>query len=750
MTENGRRFQFHNLQELRLLFAVCVVIAHSVQLAGYSEWNILRKVFSSEVAVQGFFILSGFLVYGSYDRAPQMAPYLRRRAARIIPAYVAAVLLFLCLVLAQHLWLGGQMPPTASLVRYLAANLSLLNFLQPGLPGVFEHNLYPEINGALWTIKVEMMFYLIVPVLWLAARRVGFVPMVVGTMVVGSLWVPLLEFIEASGVRLPAALAHQMPGQLQFFGLGLLIYGLARKGLAWPVAAACYAAVAALGLAFGTADLVAKMTGLLVVILLLTRLPQAANPLGHRDISYGIYLSHYPLLQLALAQGLRPENGLVFVVFAVAAAAAYGLASWHLIESPMLAWGSRPRSGTEAKSAPVSEAPGPRIGIDLHNIRDGGGVNYITNLLAAADPTRHGFAELHLFGAPSLLATLPKNSAIRHHPVALLERRLHCRIAYAAFGLPRALRRAKCDLLYAPGGVVVGGFKPYATISRNMMPFSRDLWALYPPGFGRLRLFLLHHVHKRSFAGAQAMIYLTGTARACVEPLLRGAPARRRVEVVPHGVNRDLFRPLPSEVRDRPFDKAGPVELIYCSRLEPYKHQLEVMEAVIALRPRYPQLRMTFVGWANPEYEAEVRAAMARLDPEGLIFHYPGAAPNSALPTLYAQCHLMVFASACENLPNTLIEAMASGLPVISSSASPMPEVGGDACLYFEPKDPSSIAACLERALGDYDATVARARTGLERSAAYAWDRCAAATFKLLTEVSASNSSRHRGLKLES
>lgn len=746
MTENQRRLQFHNLQELRLLFAVCVVIAHAVQLAGYSEWNILRKVFSSELAVQGFFILSGFLVYGSFDRAPDLAPYMRRRVARIIPAYVVAVLLFLCLVLTQHLLLGGSLPPIASLVRYLAANLSLLNFLQPSLPGVFEGNLYPEINGALWTIKVEMMFYLSVPVLWLVARKVGFAPMVLGTLLVGSLWAPALDFIESSGIRLPAALAHQMPGQLQFFGLGLLIYGLARKGLTWPIAAACYAVAAILGLAFGKVDIVAKMTGLMVVILILTRLPQPTHPLSHRDISYGIYLSHYPILQLAIAQGLRPENGLVFAICAVGAAAAYGLASWHLIESPMLAWGNKPRSGATAKSMEVTDGRGaPRIGIDLHNIRDGGGVNYITNLLTAADPEKHGFSELHLFGSPSVLAGLPKTPVIKHHPVAMLERKLHWRLAYAALGLPRALRREKCDLLYAPGGVVVGGFKPYATISRNMMPFSPDLWALYPPGFGRLRLSLLYLVHRRSFAGAQAMIYLTETARACVEPLLRGVVAQRRVEIIPHGVNRGLFRPLPSDVRDRPLDKTGPVELIYCSRLEPYKHQIEVMEAVIALRSRYPQIRMTFVGWSDPAYEAQVREAISRLDPDGSIFHYPGAVPNSELPALYAKCHLMVFASACENLPNTLLEAMASGLPVISSSADPMPEVGGEACLYFDPKDPSSIAACLDQALGAYDATLARARTGLARSANYAWDRCATATFALLTGLGAPNSSRTGG-----
>ncbi len=64
----GSFTQFRNLQELRLFFALSVVVAHSIGLAKYTEWDIIRKILSSEVAVQGFFILSGFLVYGSFER----------------------------------------------------------------------------------------------------------------------------------------------------------------------------------------------------------------------------------------------------------------------------------------------------------------------------------------------------------------------------------------------------------------------------------------------------------------------------------------------------------------------------------------------------------------------------------------------------------------------------------------------------------------------------------------------------------
>ena len=384
-----------------------------------------------------------------------------------------------------------------------------------------------------------------------------------------------------------------------------------------------------------------------------------------------------------------------------------------------------------------------RIGIDLHNIRDGGGVNYMRNLLAVADPTIHGFESIHLFGAPSVLEDMPQASYIVHHSQPALEKRLHRRIYWAAATLPRVLRQTGCTLLYAPGGVVplalIGrGFRPYATISRNMMPFTKNLWTLYPLGFDRARLHILHLVHLKSFARAQAMIYLTDFARNTIEPLMPSLCKARSVHTVQHGLNHSLFdlrRDLPSPAPDM----SGPIEIVYCSRLEPYKHQIEVIKAIASLWPRYPGLRLTMIGWSNKSYEAEVNSLISEVDPSGEAIQYIGAIPNSDLPALYARSHLKLFASSCENLPNTLLEAMSSGLPVLSSSASPMPEVAKDACLYFDPKNSDDIALSIDTALSDWVATQDRVARGIDRASTYTWQRCATATFDVLRNVHSTN-----------
>ena len=110
-------------------------------------------------------------MYGSYIKRDSWLGFVKSRAKRIVPPYVKIVLL--C---AIGLSLVSTLPLTkyftdAGLWKYLAANLAFLNFLQPTLPGVFEHNNVDAVNGSLWTLKVEWMLYLTIPVFFFLIRN---------------------------------------------------------------------------------------------------------------------------------------------------------------------------------------------------------------------------------------------------------------------------------------------------------------------------------------------------------------------------------------------------------------------------------------------------------------------------------------------------------------------------------------------------------------------------------------------------
>ena len=86
-------------------------------------------------------------------------------------------------------------------------------------------------------------------------------------------------------------------------------------------------------------------------------------------------------------------------------------------------------------------------------------------------------------------------------------------------------------------------------------------------------------------------------------------------------------------------------------------------------------------------------------DPNRIFTEIKSFVPHEKVHELHSTADIFVFASSCENMPNTLIEAMAAGLPIACSNRGPMPEVLQDAGVYFDPEVPSSIAEAIENLL---------------------------------------------------
>lgn len=100
-----------------------------------------------------------------------------------------------------------------------------------------------------------------------------------------------------------------------------------------------------------------------------------------------------------------------------------------------------------------------------------------------------------------------------------------------------------------------------------------------------------------------------------------------------------------------------------------------------------------------------------------------------------AEADLFIFASSCENMPNTLLEAMAVGLPIACSNRGPMPEVLDDGGVYFDPEDAVSIANSVEQLIKDPDLRAKIARRASQLSEQYSWSRCAEETWKFICET---------------
>src|SRR5205814_1663635 len=113
-----------------------------------------------------------------------------------------------------------------------------------------------------------------------------------------------------------------------------------------------------------------------------------------------------------------------------------------------------------------------RVGIDASNLRVGGGLTHLVELLRAADPGASGFERVVVWGRAKTLERLEPREWLETIPVPALEHGVVRRVLWQQFALPHAVRDARCDVLFSPGGSAPAGVHPLVTMSRNLLPFE--------------------------------------------------------------------------------------------------------------------------------------------------------------------------------------------------------------------------------------------------------------------------------------
>lgn len=382
---------------------------------------------------------------------------------------------------------------------------------------------------------------------------------------------------------------------------------------------------------------------------------------------------------------------------------------------------------------------GLHVGIDASNIRQGGGMTHLSQLLQAGDPAAAGIERVSIWARKSTLAVLPDQPWLEKRSSSWMERVLPLRVMGQQFLLSRELTKNACDVLFSPGGTLLNWSSvPAVTMSQNMLPFE----PLEAGRFGffnlmRLKMHLLRFALGRSFRRADGVIFLTGYAQHAISRMLKGVSGA--TALVPHGIESRFFQQprSPRELASCSIEQ--PFKVLYVSILMPYKHQVEVALAASKLRAEGIPIEMRFIGDAWGKYGRQFRMLLDKLDPEREFLIWSGAEAFESVHHCYQNSDLFVFASSCENLPNILVEAMAAGLPIACSDRGPMPEVLGEAGIYFNPELSTSIAEVMRKLMLDAPLRAKLAGLAMEKAKNYSWERCARDTFTFIAKVAHKN-----------
>jgi len=257
--------------------------------------------------------------------------------------------------------------------------------------------------------------------------------------------------------------------------------------------------------------------------------------------------------------------------------------------------------------------------------------------------------------------------------------------------------------------------------------------ARYPEYLPSWRARLVFEMTTRlALASAAHVFTLSATSRRDLITLYHVPPAK--ITVTPLAAD-DRFQPQPAETVAALRHKYGLPQnyVLYLGINKPHKNLKRLLAAWRLCHREHPTGRVPLVigGAWDPRY-SHLTQIVDEFELSAVV-RFLGPVPEADLPALYAGATLFVFPSLYEGFGLPVLEAMACGAPVACSATSSLPEVAGDAALFFDPTDVEAMAVTLTRALAEPDLRRALREQGLARARQFSWHQTAQKTMEAYT-----------------
>jgi len=326
-----------NFLLLRFAAAAAVIFGHAYAMSGIpgaadfvARLNLGPGIYSGSLAVDVFFVISGFLVTGSWLQRGSLDTFARSRALRVLPAYLACLIVtaFVLGAIYTELPLRTYWTDQGTL-GYVTTNAQLGTDLKFTLPGVFVHNPRPnDVNGSIWTLPAEVRMYAWVALLGFVGvlRRRWLANVAFAALLAYGLIDPehLLLVPQAEFVRLAA-----------FFLAGAFCY-VNRDWI--PLSDWLLLALAAIALLLRHSDYFLWAFGALLAYgtLWFAYRPRLGFFNRFGDYSYGLYLWGFPVEQMVAHAFGAPTRPVLIFALSFPLTLAFAVASWHWVEKPAL------------------------------------------------------------------------------------------------------------------------------------------------------------------------------------------------------------------------------------------------------------------------------------------------------------------------------------------------------------------------------------------------------------------------------
>lgn len=362
-----------------------------------------------------------------------------------------------------------------------------------------------------------------------------------------------------------------------------------------------------------------------------------------------------------------------------------------------------------------------RIAINAIHARSGGGVTYLRNILPLLAGDKR--FELHLFLTDKQITLFhPIDERIRVHAFADAQS-APALLVWEQFALPVLAREMGADIIYSPANFGCLLTSRNVILLRNALSVAR-----IEPRLSRLVYWSSLGV--ATFFSILRSQRVLAVSNHAAETLSFGLPraVKTKITAVYHGVSPE-FIPDPAVMREN--------FILVVADIYVQKNLLNFFRAAAIICRECPSIRIKVAGDpVDPWYYERVLGLIDELGIHDKV-DFVGYQPTGEILSLYRRCLFLVFPSTAETFGNPLVEAMACGTPIACSNTSAMPEIVGEAGLYFDPLNPAAIAEACLRMIGSENLRTSLAAKGLERSRRFSWEECGRRVADVLAETGA-------------
>ena len=373
------------------------------------------------------------------------------------------------------------------------------------------------------------------------------------------------------------------------------------------------------------------------------------------------------------------------------------------------------------------------VGIDASNIMAGGGLIHLKEILSHNQFSGRKIEKVVIWASAKTLKTLPNKYNIIKVSNFFTNNNILLRLFWQVFILQFEIKKNNCDVLFLPGATFVLTKVPKISMCQNLLPFMWKEIFRFGISFYTIKLIILRLFQTLSFLNSDGIIFLSDYSRKYIFKKIN-LKSKKSI-IIQHGVNDKFYQKVKKQLSIDYYSKTNPYKFLYVSDIWPYKNHLILIQCVANLRNQGYPVSLDLIGGGLVSGIKKLKNKIKKLDPKSEFIFYGGEKKINEIIKFYHKTDGFVFNSSCETFGQILTEAMLSGLPIICSEETSMPEILGDSYFYCNPFNSISITKAFQDLMLSTSKRRQVSNLSQNNAKKLTWLKCSKETFSFISII---------------